>query len=101
PFVYAVWAVRPGVDLGPVAEALHEAKQRGRASVGLIAHREAPGLCLDAGFCRRYLQNIIRFDLGPRELAGLHHYYMLACALALARRGINVEFYSGASVATR
>jgi chorismate dehydratase len=93
PFVYAVWAVRPGVDLGPVAAALHAAKQRGCAQVGAIAHREAPRLGLDAGFCRRYLGNIIRYDLGPRELAGLHHYYMLACRLGLARRGVNLELY--------
>jgi chorismate dehydratase len=96
PFVYAVWAVRPGVDLGAVAEALHEAKRRGGAAVGAIAHHEAPRLGLDAGFCRRYLGNIIRFDLGPRELAGLHHYYMLACELGLARRGVNLEFYGQA-----
>src|SRR5436190_3568362 len=93
PFVYAVWAVRPGVDLGPVAAALHEAKRRGCRHVGRIAHREAPLLNLDAGFCRRYLESIIRFDLGPRELAGLHHYYMLACELGLARRGVNLELY--------
>ena len=48
---------------------------------------------LDAGFCRRYLTNIIRFDLGPRELAGLHHYYMLAYELGLARRGVKLELY--------
>ena len=48
-------------------------------------------LGLDAGFCRRYLTNIIRFDLGPRELAGLHHYYMLASELGLARRGVQVR----------
>jgi chorismate dehydratase len=93
PFVYAVWAVRPDVDLGRVPEALAEAKQRGCARVGEIAHREAPGLGLDAGFCRRYLSNIIHFDLGPRELAGLHHYYMLACQLGLARRGVGLTFY--------
>jgi chorismate dehydratase len=93
PFVYAVWAARPGVDLGPVEPALHEAKRRGCAHVGTIAFDEAPRLGLDAGFCRRYLGNIIRFDLGPRELAGLHHYYMLACELGLAPRGINVELY--------
>jgi chorismate dehydratase len=98
PFVYAVWAVRPGVDLGPVEEALHEAKRRGLARLGPIAQREAAGLGLDAGFCRRYLANIIRFDLGPRELAGLHHYYMLACELGLARRGGHLELYRGAPV---
>jgi chorismate dehydratase len=93
PFVYAVWAVRAGVDLGPVAEALHEAKRRGLRQVGPIAHREAPRLGLDAGFCRRYLDNIIRFGLGPREQAGLHHYYMLACELGLAPRGVPLSFY--------
>jgi chorismate dehydratase len=93
PFVYAVWAVRPGVDLGPVADALHEAKRRGLADVGRIAHREAPHLGLDAGFCRRYLQTIIRFDLGPRELEGLQKYYSLACQLGLAPAGVAMKFY--------
>jgi chorismate dehydratase len=93
PFVYAVWAVRPGVDLGEVAAALVEAKRRGLERVGPIAHDEAPRLGLDAGFCRRYLQSIIHFDLGPREIAGLLHYYELACELGLAPRGVNLDFY--------
>jgi chorismate dehydratase len=92
PFVYAAWAVRDGVDLGPVAEALMEAKRRGLENIGPIAAREAGQLGLDAGFCRRYLSNIIRFDLGPRELAGLQRYYQLACELSLARLGVTVRF---------
>jgi chorismate dehydratase len=99
PFVYAVWAVRPGADLRGVDEALAEAKRRGRARAGAIAHREAPRLGLDAGFCRRYLANILHFDLGPREQAGLHHYYTLACELGLARRGVNLEYYHPAHLA--
>ena len=99
PFVYAVWAVREGADLGKAADALVEAKGLGCARIGAIAQREAPKLGLDAGFCRRYLANIIHFDLGPREQAGLHHFYMLACELGLARRGINLEFYDRAPVA--
>src|SRR5438445_1350319 len=99
PFVYAVWAVRPGVELGDVEIALLESKRRGCARIGEIAQREAPLLGLDAGFCRRYLANIIHFDLGPREQAGLHHYYMLACELGLARRGVNLEFYGHAHLA--
>ncbi len=99
PFVYAFWAVREGVELGGGAAALREAKRRGLLHVGRIAHREAPLLGLDAGFCRRYLSNIIQFDLGPREQAGLHHYYMLACELGLARRGVSLEFHGHASLA--
>ncbi len=99
PFVYAVWAVRAGADLGPVEEALHEAKRRGIARSGVIAHQQAPRLGLDAGFCRRYLANIIHFDLGPRELVGLNHYYALACELGLARGGVKLDFYRHAHLA--
>jgi chorismate dehydratase len=93
PFVYAVWAVRPGVELGRVAEALLEAKRRGRERVAQIAHQEAPRLQLDAGFCRRYLSNIIRFDLGPAELAGMERFYQLCCDMGLASRGVSLEYY--------
>src|SRR5919202_3386762 len=51
PFVYAFWAVREGAVLGAVEDALVEAKRRGCARVGEIAHREAPLLGLDADFC--------------------------------------------------
>jgi chorismate dehydratase len=94
PFVYAVWAVREGADLGRAAWALDEAKRRGLLEVGQIAHREAPKLGLDAGFCRRYLSTILHFDLGPRELAGLGRYYADAAELGLAPRGRAVRFYS-------
>lgn len=94
PFVYAVWAVREGAELGRVAWALGEAKRRGLLRAGVIAHHEAPGLGLDSGFCRRYLSNILHFDLGPREQAGLHHYYMLACELGLARRGVTLRMHT-------
>jgi chorismate dehydratase len=99
PFVYAVWAAREGVDLRGVDEALRRAKERGLDRTGPIAHAEAPRLGLDAGFCRRYLSNILHFDLGPREQAGLHHYYMLACELGLVRRGVNLEYYHPAHLA--
>ncbi|MFO0965643.1 MAG: menaquinone biosynthesis protein [Gemmataceae bacterium] len=93
PFVYAAWAVRPGVDLGPVEEALHKAKERGQANAGPIAAREARLLGLDAGLCRRYLTNIIRFDLGPAELAGMRHFQALAGELGLAKQGVPIRMY--------
>jgi chorismate dehydratase len=99
PFVYAVWAVREGVDLRGAAKALADAKRRGLERIGQIAHEEAPRLGLDAGFCRRYLQSIIHFDLGPREHAGLLHYYELACELELAPRGVSLDFYHSAHLA--
>jgi chorismate dehydratase len=101
PFVYAFWAVRTGARLGSVVDALQEAKARGCARTGQIAHDEAAGLGLDAGFCRRYLANILHFDLGSRELLGLNHYYQLACELDLAPRGRSLEFYHHEHLAAR
>lgn len=83
PFVFAVWAVRPGVDLGSVEAALHESKRRGLRNVGPIAAVEGPRLGLGAGFCRRYLETILSYDLGDRELAGLRHFAALAAELGL------------------
>lgn len=91
PFVYAFWAARPGIELGPVTEALTEAKRRGQERIGPIAFAEAPLLGLDAGFCRRYLQSIIQFDLGPRELAGLRKFQYLAAELGLAPKDVPIR----------
>jgi chorismate dehydratase len=96
PFVFAVWAVRPGADLRGVADGLHASKRRGLAHVGRIALAESRRLGLDAGYCRRYLETLIRFDLGPREQAGLQRFYELAVAAGLAPAGRAVRFYRGA-----
>lgn len=71
PMVFAVWSVRPGVNIDRYESAFQRAKERGIEHVGLIAEREAPKLGLDAGYCRRYLSNVIRYNLGMDELAGM------------------------------
>ena len=93
PFVFAVWAVREGVDLGKSEHAFHRAKALGLSLAGAIAAREAPKLGLDSGYCRRYLTNIIRYDLGPPELAGLDRYYHHAADLGLAPQGVSLVHY--------
>ncbi|MBX9584894.1 MAG: menaquinone biosynthesis protein [Gemmataceae bacterium] len=93
PFVYAVWAVRDGVDLGPAAAAFRKAKDHGLAHAGEIAQREAPALGLDPAYCRRYFDAIINYDLGPRELAGLGRFYDLAADLGLAPQGVDLVRY--------
>jgi chorismate dehydratase len=93
PFVFAVWAVREDLDPEELAPYFQAAKQLGLQRIGPIAAREAPGLDLDPGFCRRYLTNIVRYDLGQRELAGLSLFYERASALGLAPMGVNLERY--------
>ena len=99
PFVYAVWAVRPGANLRGVDAALHEAKSRGLENLGAIAEAEALPLGLDAGFCRRYLETLLRFDLRDEELAGLQRFYALAVKNDLAPAGRGVKLYHGTACA--
>nr|BAL53981.1 hypothetical conserved protein [uncultured Planctomycetota bacterium]BAL57159.1 hypothetical conserved protein [uncultured Planctomycetota bacterium] len=84
PLVYALWAARDGVPSAPLVSALLEAKRRGLRRLAQIAWQESQRLGLDAAFCRRYLDTLIRYDLGPGELQGLQHFYRLACELGLA-----------------
>src|SRR5205085_2429737 len=93
PMVFAVWAVRNGVDLGPAEAAFAKAKRHGLARAGQIAAREATALGLDPGYCRRYFTNIIHYDLGPRELAGLDQFHARAAALGLAPAGVPLVRY--------
>jgi len=97
PMVFAVWAVRPGVVLPhPVVQAFHHAKAHGLANAGLLAAREAPPLGMDPGYVRRYFTNIIHYDLGPEELAGLNRYHALAVDLDLVPSGGMPHEYSHA-----
>ena len=72
PFVYALWAHRPGhPKTREIVSTLKAAKKRGTARIPEIARREAARLRLTPAYCRRYLTDSITFDLGPAERAGL------------------------------
>jgi chorismate dehydratase len=97
PFVFAVWAVRPGADLRGVDAALQEAKGRGLENVGAIAQVESAHLGLDAGFCRRYLETLLTFEFGVDERAGLNKFYELAVRLGFAPAGRALRYYCRAA----
>ncbi|HVR86633.1 MAG TPA: menaquinone biosynthesis protein [Planctomycetota bacterium] len=72
PFVYALWAYRPGHPKArEIAATLKAAKKRGVARIPEIARREATRLNLTPAYCRNYLTDSITFDLGAAERAGL------------------------------
>ncbi len=71
------------MELGAAEAAFTEAKRRGVAALAQIAQSEAARLGLDPAYCRRYLSHVIRFDLGPAELAGLARVQELTAAAGL------------------
>ena len=74
PFVYAAWLIRADLpEVQAVAEELRALKDYGIAHLGeVIAGDDHP-----SDFSRRYLTDHIRFDLGPREKAGLEKFRQL------------------------
>jgi chorismate dehydratase len=93
PMVFAVWAVRNGVDLHGHESAFVQAKRYGLSRAGVIASREATKLALDPGYCRRYFDTIIQYNLGEQELAGLKRYQQLVAGLGLAPQGVELVCY--------
>lgn len=75
PFVFAVWALRPGIaNVRTVADGFRALKVRGVANLDEIVSAEQ---VQDVAFRRRYLGEHIRYDLGEREKQGLALYRVL------------------------
>jgi chorismate dehydratase len=83
PFVFAMWVVRGGSDLGEIEMALAAARDLGTANLEAIADREAPHLGLTRPQCLAYLRDNLHFRLGPRERRGLELFREKATALGL------------------
>ncbi len=78
PFVFAVWAVRPGVDHPGLAAAFETSLAAGLAAIDEIAAEAAAKLGLPAAALKRYLEHNLHFRLGAPELAGLTEFFRRA-----------------------
>ena len=82
--MFAVWAARAGIDVGPVAPLLAQARDAGVANLAAIAAAEAAGHGLTVPQCLGYLRDNLHFHLGPREREALRLFRAKASALGLA-----------------
>lgn len=101
PFVFALWVVRAGVDLGSLPEALARSRAAGLADAGALAALHGPGLGLDIATCYDYLTRVLSYDLGGREIAGLCRFNRMAAALGLAPEGVDLVFHRRRDLARR
>ena len=74
PFVFAVWAARPGLDAGRAARLARRfsaSRDAGVRDLNEIAAAAGPPLGLTAADAADYLRRNLHFTLGPAERAGL------------------------------
>ena len=74
PFVFAVWAARPGVDVTELEPALEAARDAGGAKLEPIAAEQAAALDLPHELVLTYLRDHLHFYLGAGERRGLDLY---------------------------
>jgi chorismate dehydratase len=93
PFVWAVWAGRPGViDAGGVAR-LQAAMESGRRAFAAIAASWAGGDARRAELNEEYLRTNIVYALGKPEQAGLAEFYRRAAAAGLIETAPELRFH--------
>jgi chorismate dehydratase len=92
PFVYAIWAGRPGCVGPALIEALQESLLHGLASIPALAAAYNGGGA-QAGLYETYLRDHIAFALGAAERAGLAEFFRRAHGLGLIPRAPELRFH--------
>lgn len=93
PFVFALWVARPGLDLGDLPATLAHCRADGLAHAAELARKHGPQLGLDQSVCLDYLTNVLSYDLGESEVAGLRRFAHMAARLGLAPEGVDLVFH--------
>jgi chorismate dehydratase len=101
PFVFALWVVRAGVELGELPPALARSRAEGLAHARELAVEHGPRLGLDVETCYDYLTRALSYELGELEIAGLRRFAELAAEMGLAPEGVNLVFHGRHNLAAR
>lgn len=94
PFVFAVWAVRDGVDLAALAGEFSESLHAGMADLERIIADASAELDLAPEAVRAYLTSHLRFSLGPAELEGMREFFARCEAAGLVDSVPSLRFWS-------
>jgi chorismate dehydratase len=92
PFVFAVWAVRAGVDLPDLPFYFKSSLRYGLSSIDTVSRESAAELGLDSADVASYLTENLSYFLRQDELAGLEEFYRRAHAHGLILEPKPLEF---------
>jgi len=92
PFVFAFWAVAPGVPAGGLERILRGSFESGRRDFTRLAGEEAARTGLSAAVVEDYLRWSLHYELDSGDLAGLDTFYRLAAEEGLIPSPRPLEF---------
>jgi chorismate dehydratase len=92
PFVFAFWAVRPGVQSHGIVEALKESREYGVENIGVIAKRYSQELSLPEEFLREYLTENVHYYMDEACMEGLRQFYEMAVEVGAIKSARSLEF---------
>lgn len=93
PFVFAVWAARPEVDLPDLPFYFKSSLRYGISSLDTVVRESAAELGLDTAEVRAYLTENLSFFLRQEEIAGLEEFYRRAHEHGLILEPRPLEFW--------
>jgi predicted solute-binding protein len=78
PMVFAAWAGKPHLPIDELSEVTHASFEFGKARLAEIAAAEYAQRGISHELAYQYLNQYIRYEIGPRELSGLETFFELA-----------------------
>lgn len=93
PFVFAVWAARPGVDASDLEGAFDAARDLGLSEVEAIATEQAAAMNLPRPLVLQYLRENLNFYLDDAARRGLDLYFRRAADLGLISDQLQLRFH--------
>jgi chorismate dehydratase len=86
PFVFAVWMARPDTKLGDWPKRMTQLRQANAQRIGAIVGRYAAPLGWPTVLAREYLEDCLRFEVGPRQLEAMAQFWQRAAQHGLIER---------------
>jgi chorismate dehydratase len=94
PFVFAVWAVRPEVEIPDLPFYFKSSLRYGLSSLDILVREAAGEMGLDSAEVRAYLTENLSFFLRQDEIEGLEEFYRRAHHAGLILEPRPLEFWS-------
>jgi chorismate dehydratase len=91
-FVFAFWAMRPGVEEGEAGRVVRASRDAGRRDFSALVAAEAARAGLSEAVVEDYLRYSLHYELDADDLAGLALFYRLAAEDGLIERPRPLDF---------